>query len=82
MPGALISGHCCDIEDDYKSGRGLPHSKASRSFALNLIHLALKSRARINRRCGDRGEMLLHLFFKNHKRAAKFRPSLRDEEYR
>jgi hypothetical protein len=36
----------------------------------------LKSRARINRRCGDE-DVLLHLFFKHHKRRPKVTPSLR-----
>jgi len=31
----------------------------------NLMPLALKSRAKLNRRCGDE-EVLLHLFFKHH----------------
>jgi len=34
--------------------------------------LAFQSRARINRRCRDK-EVLLHLFFKHHKRQAKFK---------
>src|SRR5215471_16135492 len=37
-----------------------------------LIDPALKSRAKLNRRCGDE-EMLLHLFLKDHKSTAKVR---------
>jgi hypothetical protein len=40
---------------------------------------ALKSRARINRRCRDE-DVLSQLFFKHHKRMTKVRAFLRDEE--
>jgi hypothetical protein len=36
-------------------------------YGPNLIPLALKSRAKLNRRCGDE-EVLLHLVFKHHYR--------------
>src|ERR671930_371595 len=35
-PTGFPSPQFAEIGDDYQSGRGLPHSKASRSFALNL----------------------------------------------
>src|SRR5262245_245084 len=40
--------------DDYQSGSKQPHSKASRSFTLNLMPVALKSRARVTRSLRDR----------------------------
>src|SRR5262249_37341402 len=68
--------------DRSKNGKAAskpPHSKASRASTLNLMPLALKSRAKLSRRCGDE-EVLLHLFFKHHQPTAKFNAPLTRRE--
>jgi len=52
-PSSLFAVDFRKIKDDYKSGNKFPHSKASRSFTLNLIPLALKRAAKFNRSLRD-----------------------------